>query len=65
MTITKRACRTVRRHYNLTRPVTPTEVQAEVDNLLRKTARNWDDNSRYLAAALECLPEIGDLTNLP
>lgn len=37
-TVTRAAARIIRKHYGLTRPVTPDEVHAEVMNISRKRA---------------------------
>src|SRR5688500_16601652 len=42
----------VREHYGLTRPVTDTEVRAEVANLLRRGRGNLDDGLQRVAAML-------------
>ena len=45
--------RIIRRHYGLSRPVTPDEVYAEITNLIRRTkAGTLDDQDGYLAASL-------------
>lgn len=51
--------RIIRNHYGLKRPVTPVEVLAEINSLLRKhKAGTMDDSDEMLAARLHHLTPI-------
>ena len=51
--VMRAAARIIRRHYGLTRPVTPAECKAEILNCARKRAAGTlDDNQALLTAAL-------------